>query len=137
MMAHRIQAISAYRPKIDYGDQIDSKRLAEHIQGRTTLSRADVEAVLRELSEAIIFFSTNGNTVKLDGVATFRPEISLDGRFDVNTWLDPAIRKAINVQGAFTGTLINAPNIGMRREDLDALWNAEHPDDPVEDRVPE
>lgn len=130
-MATRIQAIAAYRPKIEYGNQIDSERLAEYIQGRTTLVRADIEAVLRELSEALIFFCSNGNTVNIDGVANFRPEINLEGRYDVNTWLDTAIRKAMNVPGAFTGTLINGTNIGSTVEDLIALWNAEHAEDPI------
>lgn len=130
-MAHRMQALAAYRPKIVYGSRIDSKRLAEHIQGRTTLARADIEAVLRELSEALTFFCSNGNTVEIDGVANFRPEISLDGRYDVNTWLAPDIRNAINMPGAFTGTLVNSQNIGMTMEDLMALWNAEHAEDPI------
>lgn len=55
----------------------------------------------------------------------------LVGPFDVSHRLDRAIKNALNAPGAFGGEIVNRENIGKTADDLVALWNADHPDDPV------
>jgi len=46
---------------------------------------------------------------------------------------DAAPREAeLSTPGASQGYIINAENIGENSDDLAAMWNEAHPDDPVE-----
>ena len=38
---------------------------------------------------------------------------------------------ALNAPGAFTGSIKNGANIGKTSQELAALWNAEHPNNPI------
>jgi hypothetical protein len=67
------------------------------------------------------------------GVAIYTPNIDLDGTFEVKVRVDKRVLRALNAEGAFRGTLANTEHIGKRAADLVALWNDEHPDDPVEE----
>jgi hypothetical protein len=64
-------------------------------------------------------------------VATYTPSIGLDGSFEISVKVDPRLLNAMNTKDAFSGTLANAENIGKTSADLAAMWNKEHPDDPV------
>ncbi len=50
----------------------------------------------------------------------------------VNIKADKRITRAVNQEGAFRGELINAENIGKTGDELVAMWDIDHPDDPVE-----
>ena len=65
------------------------------------------------------------------GIAIYKPSIDLEGNLEVKVRVDKRILRALNGPGAFRGHLINADNIGKSSTDLAALWNEEHPDDPV------
>ena len=96
------------------------------------MNYGEIFNVLMELHEGIKFFTLEGNSVKISGLGTFSPSVNLGGRFRVNCRLDVGIGKAINVVGAFKGSVLNRDNTGLTSDDLVELWNAEHPDDPVE-----
>jgi hypothetical protein len=133
IMAKRIQAVSAYRPKLEKVRTVSTIELSEYIAGRTGLNRGEISNVLSEMNEAIIFFNRQGISVKLDGLGTFWPTIQLDGMLRTNLRKDVSFVKALNVVGAFSGDIINRRNIGKSMDDLVTMWNEEHPDDPVED----
>ena len=42
------------------------------------------------------------------------------------------VKRALSAPGAFRGRIINAENIGKSSDELVAMWNEAHPDDPVE-----
>jgi len=130
-MASRIKAINAYRPKIDLGSTVQLPELVAYIADRTGLNEGEVTIVLKELRDAIIFFNRQGQGVKLEGLGTYLPNIGLDGTFDVSHRLDREIKNALNAPGAFSGDIINAENIGKTPDELVAMWNEAHPDDPV------
>jgi hypothetical protein len=130
-MAKLIQAIGAYSPRVEVGRTTQTRQLAEFISSRTSLNRSEIEAVLSELNETIIFFAKQGIAVKLAGVGTFTPTVNLAGVFDVGFRLDSSIDGALNVHGAFVGKISNRENIGKSSDALKALWNAEHPNDPI------
>jgi hypothetical protein len=131
-MANKIEAITTYRPRVDRDRTLDTGKLASYIEARTSLNHGEILNVLMELHEGIKFFCLEGNAVKISGLGTFGPSIQLNGRLRVNTRLDVGINKAMNVVGAFKGAVVNRDNIGKTSDDLVELWNAEHPDDPVE-----
>ena len=66
----------------------------------------------------------------LGGFRSYK-SVDLDGRIEVKVRVDKRILRALNGPGAFRGHLINADNIGKSSTDLAALWNEDHPDDPV------
>jgi hypothetical protein len=69
--------------------------------------------------------------VKVEGLGTYTPTIKLDGTLGVGHRADIAIKRALNVPGEFDGDIENRENVGKTSDDLIAMWNEDHPDDPV------
>ena len=128
-MAVPIQAVSAYGPRVERTHTVQTREIAEYISARTSLNRGEIENVLTELNEAIVFFAKQGSAVKLGGVGIFSPGIKLDGTMRVGFRLNARINNALNVPGIFSGTVRNRDNAGKSIEELTAMWNEEHPDD--------
>jgi len=130
-MASKIQAINTYRPKIAKGATVKDAQLVQYIADRTGLNRGDVRHMLDEFQDAIVFFALNGQGVKLEGLATFAPKINTAGKLSLFTRIDNQINNRLNQTGAFKGQILNNENIGKTTDELIALWNTDHPDDPV------
>ena len=130
-MASRISALNHYRPQIEYGDTADWREVADHIAQHTGLSPADVIRVLLELQAAIIYYLLQGRGVKLEGLGTYLPNINYQGVFDVAHRLDRRLKRALNSYKAFSGRIRNKKNIGKTADEVYALWNSEHSEDPV------
>lgn len=131
-MAKLVQAVVRYGPKVVRPRALRDHELAEWLAGRTGLTRAQVAAVLYELSAAISFFNRAGMTVRLPAVGSFLPMVRHSGLLRIRYIMAPELRHEMNAAGAFAGEIANRAHIGMRPEDLKALWDAEFPDDPVE-----
>jgi hypothetical protein len=131
-MASRISALNHYRPQIEYGETADWREVARYIAMHTGLSRSDVIRVLLELNDAIIHFNLDGRGVKLEGLGTYLPNVNYRGVFDVAHRLDRGLKRALNRKGDFNGRIRNKRNIGKTADEIYALWNREHPDDPVD-----
>lgn len=129
-MASKIKAIQAYCPRIELGKAASPERFMELITQRTTLSPGVVKNVQESEIETLIGLLLDGQPVHT-GTAIYTPSIDLNGDFEIKVKVDARILKALNAEGAFRGTLLNAENIGKSSDDLVALWNAEHPTDPV------
>ncbi|MEW6028509.1 MAG: hypothetical protein AB1554_03390 [Chloroflexota bacterium] len=130
-MANRITAINAHRPRIELGNTVQKQELLRYIADRTGLNEGSVDIVLRELRDGIIFFNRAGRAVKIEGLGTYTPTIGIDGVLDMGYRADSALKNGLNTPGAFTGNIFNRDNIGKTSEELVAMWNAAHPDDPV------
>lgn len=130
-MASRISALNHYRPQLEYGETADWHEVAEYIATHTGLGKADIIRVLLELQRSIIYFLLRGRGVKLEGLGTYLPNINYRGVFDVAYRLDRSLKKALNVPGNFRGRLRNKKNIGKQAGEIFALWDQEHPEDPV------
>jgi len=130
-MASRISALNHYRPQIEYGDTANWREVADYMAGNSTLSRSDIIGVLTGLQEAVVHFHLSGRGVKLEGLGTYLPNINYQGEFDVAHRLDRNLKRALN-DGSFSGKIQNKKNIGKTSAEILALWNSEHPDDPVE-----
>jgi len=129
-MARPIQAVATYRPRIDYGDAAGEERFMELITSRTTLSPGVVKNVQEAEVETLVGLLLDGRPVHT-GIAIYKPSIDLEGNLEVKVRVDKRILRALNGPGAFRGHLTNADNIGKTSADLVALWNEDHPDDPV------
>ena len=129
-MAQRIQAFSTYGPRIDLMEAADEKRFMELITQRTTLSSGVVKNVQESENETLIGLLKEGRPVH-SGIAIYTPSINLDGESDVSVKIDKRITSALNADGAFSGKVIRADNIGKTSEEIIALWNADHPEDPI------
>jgi len=90
-----------------------------------------VDQAVKEVRDQIIEFCRAGRAVKVDGLGTFTPTIDLEGYFAISFRADPAMNAGINLQGTFSGTIINRENIGKTSDELVAKWNEEHADDLV------
>jgi len=130
-MASRIKAIGAYRPRIEQGNTVQRPELIRALSRATGLVEGSVDQVIKELRDQIIEFNRAGRAVKVDGLGTYAPNISLDGTLDLQYRADTAFGNGMNIPGIFTGTIINREHIGKTSDELVARWNTEHPEDPV------
>ncbi len=130
-MASKIKAINAYCPRIELRDAADANRFMELITNRTTLSPGVVKNVQESEVEALIGLLKEGRPVHT-GIAIFTPSIELDGDINIHVRVDKRILTALNQEGAFSGKVANASNIGLSSGDLVEMWNQENPDDLVE-----
>lgn len=129
-MATRIQAITAYRPRIQLGDAAKVESFMNQITQRTTLSSGVVKNVQESEIETLIGLLLDGRPVHT-GTAIYTPSLDLDGDFEIKVKVDKRLLRALNGKGAFLGKIINAENIGKTADELVAIWNAEHPGDQV------
>lgn len=129
-MASRISALNHYRPQIEYGDTADWREVADYMAASSTLSPSDIIGVLVGLEDAVLHFNLRGRGVKLEGLGTYLPNINYRGELDVAHRLDRHLKRQLN-QNSFNGRIRNKKNIGKSTAEVIAMWNAEHPDDPV------
>ena len=130
-MAHRIQVISIYRPRIEQGNTVQKPELIRSVSRATGLVEALLDYVIKELRDKIIEFVRSGRAVKIEGLGTWTPNIGLDGSFDIQYRADTALVNALKVPGTFTGRILNRENIGNTGDELVAKWNHKNPDDQV------
>jgi hypothetical protein len=131
-MAKMVQAVNIYGPKVDHKPTAQLEKISEWISMRTGLNKSDVLMAFTEISDAILFYNRDGAPVKILGVGTFTPYINREGGFSVHFRADMALKNGINAPGNFQGELLNKDRIGLSDEDYKALWDADHPDDPLE-----
>ena len=61
------------------GKPIDTKTIADRLAKISTVSRADVAAVLAELPGVLADYMAQGKSVRLEGLGTFRYTLDTDG----------------------------------------------------------
>jgi hypothetical protein len=129
-VAKFLQAVVAYGPKIDLMEAAEPQRFMELITRRTTLSAGVVKNVQETEVETLISLLKEGRPVHT-GIAIFSPSIDLKGNININVRVDKRIIAALNNPGVFAGHIRNSENIGKTAPEIVALWNEEHPDDPI------
>lgn len=131
-MARIMQAVRDYGPKVKVNPTAQLEQVADWMAMRTGLNKSEVMMVLQEANEAILYFNSQGTPVKLPGVGTFTPSISREGTFKINLRTDMGLKKRLNAPDAYTGTLLNKNRIGLDNAGYKELWDADHPDDPLD-----
>jgi hypothetical protein len=130
-MARRIQVISILRPRVKQGNTVKKPELIRAISRATSIVEGVADLVIKELQHYIIEYLLSGRAVKIDGLGTWTPNLSLDGTLEVQYRADAALIKALRNSRRFDGHISNRKNIGLSGNELVAKWNALHPEDPV------
>lgn len=130
-MANLLQAVNQYGPKIELKTTAQLEKVAEWMAMRTGLNKSEVMMVLQEMSEAILNFTKDGTPVKLPGIGTFTPTMDREGIFNISLRADTALKNGLNAPGAYGGGIANKARVGITNEKLKELWDADHPDDPL------
>jgi hypothetical protein len=130
-MASRIKAIATYRPRVVRRELAGMKQLVGFISRSTGLNESGITQVLLELRDAVTHFALQGRPVKLEGLGIYSAGIALDGTFTVGHRPDKHLKAKLNAPGAFEGEISNREYVGMTGDELVALWNEKHPEDPV------
>lgn len=130
-MAARVTALRKYRPELKLMSTMQTPEMVEHIAQRTGLNEGEIRFVVCELRDTLLMAARRGQAVKIEGLGTFTPTLRLDGRFDLLFRTEPDLRKQLNNKTQHFGKILNKDNIGKSSAELVALWNQEHPEDPV------
>ena len=130
-MAHRIKAINAYRPRIEQGNTVQKPELIRAVSRATGIVEGTLDQNIKELRDQLIEYCRAGRAVKVEGLGTWTPTVTLDGTFDIQYRPDPAFSYGLNIPGIFTGTIVNREHIGKTGPELVAKWNEENPSDLV------
>jgi hypothetical protein len=131
-MAHYVQAISLYGPRLLVGEPASMEDVAARIAPRAGVGKATAATVLRELDSALLFFLLAGRPVQLLGVGRFATTIKVSGLIRVTFRQDAELVRSINATGAYHGAIRNRDNIGLGPSDYKIIWDADHPDDPLD-----
>ena len=107
--------------------------IVEDMSRSTALNQGSILNVVYQLRDSILMAHRHGQAVKIEGLGTFTPTIRIDGSLDILFRPDPDMLRQLNDRSRFRAKILNRANIGKSADDLVAQWNAEHPDDPVED----
>ena len=74
------EKFGVYYPKaVTVGNPVDTKKIAERLAAISTVSKADVAAVLAELPGVLADYMSQGKSVRLDGLGTFRYTLDTRG----------------------------------------------------------
>jgi hypothetical protein len=131
-MATILQAVNALGPKLELNQTAELREVANWMSMRTGVKKSEVQMILQEASEAILYFNCQGTPVRLPGVGTFTPTIGRRGTKRINLRNDPALKNGINAPGAYTGKIRNKSRIGLDDQGYKDLWDPDHRDNPLE-----
>jgi hypothetical protein len=132
-MARLIQALREYGPKLELVPTAETEAVIEWIvENSHVLRRSMVRMMLMEIVEAILYFHGQGIPVRLEGLGIFTPSIDRNGTIRHGYRADAALKKRSNAEGAYKGRIINKECIGLDNAGYKALWDADHPGDPLE-----
>jgi hypothetical protein len=132
-MAQKITAIRRYRPEIERKSTRQTAEIIEEMCRSTTLSRGVIRNVVDQLQETLMASFHDGRAAKIEGLGTFTPTIRMDGSLDVLFRPEPDMLRQLNDKTRFKAKILNRSSIGQSADDLIARWNAEHPEDLVEE----
>jgi len=131
-MATLFEAIVAFGPRLIQGRTAELEDLVPMLSKRSGLSALDAEMVLRELAGVVTHQLRTGTAVKLPGLGRLRASLSRGGQLRVNLRVDLDVVRALNAPGAYRGEIRNRSRIGLDDAGFKALWDAAHPEDPME-----
>jgi hypothetical protein len=104
--------------------------IIENIVAATNQSRGLVMTVLSELDVQLESGLKAERVVYLPNGTHYRPVGKRDGKINIQVLVNQEIDKNVNTK--FCDKWRNAANIGKSEAEIVALWNAAHPEDPIE-----
>lgn len=130
-MARLIQAVAKFGPKVELGKRVELEELADQLAQRTGMHPGQALMALSELEATLLHFLRNGRSVRLNGIGLFRPSVGMDGARRIGYRAGSLMKRSL-ANGIFRATVRNADNAGLTVEAYKALWDAAHPEDPME-----
>lgn len=130
-MATLIQAVSAYRPRVNTNRVADLEELASRLARGTLVTPSIAQMVLRDLADELMYLLRTGAAVRIPGIGVFRPEVRLDGEMHTVIRLDPKLRRNLAHVDDYNGEVEGRERIGIDIDAIKARWDDEHPDDPL------
>ena len=131
-MATFIQAVTKFAPRLHRQPTIRMEELAERLAELTGLRSSQATMMLEELSAALIHYCRRGHGLELPGIGYFRPSLRNDGRLRILYRPDQRLLRTLAGLEGYRGEVANVENVGLDPLQYKALWDAEHPDDPLE-----
>jgi hypothetical protein len=132
-MVRKITAIRRYRPEIKRDRTLQMPDIARDMTRSTGLSYGEILHVVYQLRDSILMAHRGGQAVKIEALGTFTPTVRMDGSFDILFRPEPEMLSQLNDTTKFHARILNKANIGKSADELVAKWNAEHPEDLVEE----
>ena len=133
-MAKRLAVINQLRPKINSQGVVDLETMAGRMAKNTTYNLEEIYSILRLYVGEVNSALQAGETVKIDRLVLIAPNMKVGGSVNMSLRADRATLAGLNNPQLWTASkLNNFANLSKTSDELVALWNAEHPDDPVED----
>ena len=130
-MAEKITAIRAYRPELERQRTMQNDEIVEILVQRTSLSEGELHHAIYALRDVLLMAHRAGQAVKVAGLGTFTPTIR-KGHLDIAFRAEPELLKQLNFTGKLHARILNKEHLGKSAGELVALWNQEHPENPVE-----
>lgn len=131
-MATLIQAVSAYRPRVNTNRIVDLDELAARLARGSLVTQSIARMVLSDLADELMYLLRTGAAVRIPGIGVFRPEVRLDGEMHTVVRLDAKLRRNLAHVNDFAGEIERRELIGIDIDALKARWDGEHPEDPLE-----
>lgn len=132
-MATVHEMIQQYRPELDLEDPLPVDETVGSLAEATEVEAEIVRKVLAAIPDLLFEQLAAGRPVELPGVGQIRPSIDLDGTIRGSLASDPNLIERLSEAGAYRGGINRRENIGADLARLAQMWNAGHPDDPVQD----
>ena len=129
-MARKIQAYTEFGPRLEPATPLSGDELIEQITEGSNESMSSVLAVLSALDSATEQALKAGRIVQMPNGTHYRPIGKQDGTIKIKVRVNPFVIRDVNDN--YRGEWRNAENIGASTDELIALWNEAHPDDPIE-----
>lgn len=130
-MAHLIQAILRYGPRLVLGPAVDPAVLARWLADGGGLDHAAVQGAIRDLHVAVEHFTGLGRPVMVPGIGCFRPTIGRDGRRRLVLVPAPELTRSLDRPGRPIGAILNRDRAAWTDADYKRAWDHDHPDDPL------
>jgi nucleoid DNA-binding protein len=131
-MATLIQAIQTYGPRVQLHPTAQLDEVSDWMAARTGANKNEALMLLHELTEAVLYHSHQGKAVNLPGLGIFSPAVDRSGNFRIRIRIDPRLQKGITATQVYLGQMVNREHIGFTGREYKLLWDADHPDDPLE-----
>jgi hypothetical protein len=129
-MATKIEAWTAYGPRLEPATPLTEKELVEQITVGSNENASSVLAVLTFLDAVLEQALKAGRIVQLPNGTHFKPTGKKDGSIEIDVRVNPDLVKQVNSD--FRGKWRNAENMGKTEQEIYSMWNEAHPDDPIQ-----
>ncbi len=132
-MAQKLQAISAYRPRIKKRGVARKDDMSDWMAERTLLTEGQARAAMSDFAKAAKFYLLNRQDVELEGLGKLFLDIGLDGKLSLSLHVESGYMAGLESEFDKSAEAIeNSANLGKTSEEVYDIWDENHPDDLVE-----